>query len=319
MLFSATIYAATALTIPRFTQMDSELFGVSSKFSRTVPEYMKRHNLSSEEMFKRLEENISDHLGNLDENTDGRLIAASSTIKAMAFVHPDECRPYIAKYAGIEYPKDLRVEAISAYINNVKIDSLEFAKNILLDPNRNPSEHNCIRMDFMQCAVSAPLADRKKYVEFFKWAVIHMEGSTSFTTDKHLLELDPTWRTNSLRKINAERILALGTTDYGTNLLLNLIHDYELAAGIRQPEPPASVSVQPSQTNTCAAPVATNVVTQTNTNAEAVVVAVVSDVAAAAEKDIPTSATNTKKHAWILGVFVLLAPLVLAAFLKRKR
>ena len=318
MLFATSFCAATARTLPIFTQMDRELFSVSSTFDRTVPEYMKRHNLSADEMFNRLEENISEHLENLDKNAVGRLDAASSTVKAMAFVHPSEWKPYIAKYAGIEYPKDLRVEAISAYIVNVKNNAFEFAKNILLEPYRTPSEHNCLRMALMQSAVSAAPADREKYVDFLKWAVMHMEGSTSFTTDKNLLDLDPTWRTNSLRKINAERILALGTTDYGTNLLLNLIRDYELVAGIRQPEP-MSVSAQVSQTNVKAVTI-TNVTTQINANTEAVATAVSInfDALSSVENNTSPSTSIALKRLWVFAAPVILAALAVVTFLRRK-
>ena len=245
-----------------------------------------------------------------------------SMLSAMMAVNPKTFPARVKKYSDKIYPERVRCAAEALYIAKTDADaSIAFAREALSENWRTSNEHGHLRMALMRSASSASPSDREKYVEFFKWGGTNAPlGGLIKTWDKNTIELDPTWRTNSLRRISAEyQRQYAAPNEIASNNVLPVIRDYEIASGIRQSEPPPPVSTQTPQTNIATAPVAANVVTQTNTNAEAVVVAVVSNVAAAAEKDIPTSVTNTKKHAWILGAFVLLAPLVLAAFLKRKR
>lgn len=117
------------------------------------------------------------------------------------------------------------------------LDGLSVATNVLLNARFGWRESNAIRIEYVAKARATPPEEREEYIKFLKWAAAYDRSGGFKTWDGQLIELDSSWRTNQLRRRSIEAQQGRPTTPTGTNIFAELLHDYELATGLRQPEP----------------------------------------------------------------------------------
>ncbi len=241
-LYAVLSFTASPVQYIVLTQLDNALSGPDRQAATRM--YMEEHSLNSAQMMQLLDENIREQL-EFTGNENLRDSAASSTLYSMAFTDADESLPFLLKYSGQDYPEQVRANATTLYIRYAGDAGFALATNVMTQPWRTFREHGSIRIEFYNQAKTASQENKGKYVDFLKWAILHAEGSTSATIDDHLCELDSTWRTNEIRKINAIRLLKTGPNQIATNDLRRIIRDYEIASGLREPEPPTVVQQSP--------------------------------------------------------------------------
>lgn len=283
------------------TELDEHLVEINS--AAEMRRYMASRSLDSVQMMQLLDENIKEQLAFTGRKAL-RDLTASSTLYAMTLTDVEGSLPRLLEYSGQDYPEAVRAKAASLYIEHAGDAGFVLATNVMAQPWRTFREHGSIRIEFYNQAKSASLETRDKYVNFLKWAILYAEDSTSATIDDHLCELDSTWRTNEIRKINAIRLLKTRPNQIATNDLFRIIRDYEIASGLREPEPPPP-NVPESPETAVAKP----------------------DKKAAPQNDAPDTATQPMGNAFNssaraatavgFGVVVVLAVLALLKFRRR--
>lgn len=224
------------------TKLDSKLIGDDK--SAAVDRFMKEHSINSTQMMSLLDENIREQL-QFTGNEDIRDCAASTTLITMSHTDVKESLPRLLKYSGQDYPETLRSTAITLYIQHAGNAGFVLATNVMTQPWRSSSEHNRIRMEYYAQAKAASSKDREKHIDFLKWAVTHCVFGNWAAWDDNIVELDPSWRSNELRKAAAELQKQRITTPTGTNNIIEIIRDYELASGLLKPEPPPAAPESP--------------------------------------------------------------------------
>ena len=307
-----------ARQIYNYTELDNHLFYTGDNVGDRIREYMRANNVDPDGMTKLLTANFATNFAKADAKNPGRMIAAKNNIAALRWVSGSAAHDAMIEYSKSEYPEEVRGYAAMCFIARTQTAGLGMISNILTETWRDNNEHNLIRMELYAQAVTSSPADREKYVEFFKWSVMHIYGASALSIDDHLLELDPTWRTNATRKAFSQKLLSENPPEFATGVINGIIRDYELAAGIRKPEPPP-VTTQTPQTNIAVAPVVANIATQTNTTTVVAVVSVNSDAFSAVENNTSPSASIAPKRIWIFVAPAILVALAFAVFLHRKK
>jgi hypothetical protein len=219
-----------------FTQLDWELLSSSRPMEEVVESYMQTHNLTDIEMTRLLLDNFHTNFAMSQTAGDSRLAAAGESLKALAILNNSAALHSLEDFSTDKWPVRVRVSAISCILNKVRTKDFSTASNVLTQTWRTADEHSFVRLVYLNQAKSASLAQRKEYIDFFKWAILRMEGASALELDKNLLELDSSWRTNEIRILNANRILAMDPPPFATGLCNAIVADYEIAAGLRQPD-----------------------------------------------------------------------------------
>jgi hypothetical protein len=236
--FSCIVVAASAglagaTLILQYTQLDRDL----GSGRDAVHNYMREHSIDEREMITLLEENIYEHLSKLMENPN-RMNAAGSSVGHMAMIGSSNALAHVMVYATDKSAVErLRIYALKSYFRVDPDGGLPLASNVMTQAWRSSSEFNRVRMEYYVHAKSEPQEAGKKYVDFMKWAVLNGRlGAYLRTWDRNVMDIDPAWRTNELRRISAEFQKQYLNTPTGTNNILEIIQDYEVAAGLRQPD-----------------------------------------------------------------------------------
>jgi hypothetical protein len=215
------------------TDLDKHLIWIESPAE--MQEYMRSRSLDSAQMMRLLDENIEEQLAFTD-SPDFRDIAMSGTLYSMTYTDSTQSLARLLKYSEQEYPEHVRATASMLYIRHAGDAGFVLATNVMIQPWRSPREHINILMECYALAKSVSAGSRIKHVDFMKWALMNDRsgGGSIKTWDRYLNELDPSWRTNEMRKGAVEVQQTIPTTPTGTNILIEIIHDYEIAVGLRQ-------------------------------------------------------------------------------------
>lgn len=252
---------ATTLVAP-CTELDKSLFCLPGMSQKEILEaYMRSNNLAESEMVALLERNYLENITNAESAATDRFQSARKSVAMLWFLPSDGATRALEKYAGEGYHEEIRRTAVGSVIHKTGLAALPFVSNVMTQAWRTSNEHDEIRRRCFGQAKSASPEDRDRYLEFLKWAVVYDNSGGFKTWDRALIELDPSWRADSRRRLAADAQWRNHTTEYGTNLILSIIHDYELAAGIRKPDqppgdpvvsapPPPAPEPPPSATNT---------------------------------------------------------------------
>lgn len=218
-----------ARLISAFTELDFALFG-SDNLKEQVSQYMEENGLDDSQMISLLEDNIQAHLSKKDEY--GRIKSIENTLTAIRQVEGTNAIEALKRYIDPKLPEHVASQALALYLLRTKLDGLPVATNVMLNPEFGWSERNRIRMEYMEQAKNANPENREKYLDFLKWASMYYEGGFFPSLDAGIISLDPSWRSNDLRRANIERLFALAPPPAGTNVLNNILKDYEQAKGI---------------------------------------------------------------------------------------
>jgi hypothetical protein len=215
------------------TELDEHLVWIESPAE--MQEYMRSRSLDSAQMMRLLDENIEEQLAFTD-SPDFRDIAMSGTLYSMTYTDSTQSLARLLKYSEQEYPEHVRATASMLYIRHAGDAGFVLATNVMIQPWRTFREHGRVRVECYAQAKSRPQEAGKKYVDFMKWAIAYNRSGGFKTWDRQLIELDPSWRSNEFRRAAAESQKQHTTTPTGTNNILEIIQDYEIAAGLRQPD-----------------------------------------------------------------------------------
>ena len=222
------------------TDLEKIIFSYGSRnISNTVPKYMIQNGINSTNMLGLLENNIQYHLEHYGTNNCECGSLLSNTMFAMKFMGED-AGPMILKYADVSYTNEIRRGAVYYYLQAAKLSGLPFASNAVMQTWRSSDEQYRVRSAFIDNAKSASPQDRKKYAAFFQWigTIPDWKGASWETLDNYILELDPSWRTNALRRTTAEFQLQYERHGEATNAVIGIMLDYEKATGIVDPNTP---------------------------------------------------------------------------------
>jgi hypothetical protein len=234
----AGISSATTLVAP-CTELDKALFRLPGMSQKEILDgYMLRNHLSESEMVALLEKNYLENYTNAESVATDRFQSARKSVAMLCFLPSDGATRVLEKYASAGYHEEIRRTAVGSVIHKTGLAGLPFVSNVMTQAWRTPSEHDEVRRRHFDQAKAAAPEERAKYVEFLKWAAAYDNSGGFKTWDRQLIELDPSWRADSRRRLAADAQWRNHATEYGTNLILNIIHDYELASGIRQSDPP---------------------------------------------------------------------------------
>lgn len=232
------IFAASATQHIVLTKLDESL--ASDDRQASVRLYMKKHSLDSMQMMKLLDANIEEQRSFTDI-PGMRDVAMFGTMISMTYTDVDESLPRLLKYSGQDYPEAVRADAVSLYIQHADDAGFVLATNVMTQAWRSSSEHNRIRMGYYTKAKVASPENKGAYIELLKWAAAYDRSGGFKTWDRQLNELDPSWRTDQMRRAAVEAQKLMPTTTIGTNILEDILRDYEIASGLREPEPPPAV------------------------------------------------------------------------------
>jgi hypothetical protein len=221
-----------ALEFVAITELDYKLS--CSDVPAAISRYMEDNSLDKSQMLELLNKNLHEQLSATDWDEGSKITAAEGTLQFMAGLGESQALPYMLKYAERDYPDDIRATASMLYIRHAGDAGFVIATNVMIQPWRTFREHGRVRVECYAQAKSRSQEAGKKYIDFMKWAILHAEGATSSTIDDHLYELDPYWRTNEIRFTNAIRLLNISPNETATNDSLRILHDYEIAVGLRQ-------------------------------------------------------------------------------------
>ena len=311
------VAAAYTAVLPN-TELDWALYGFSNgTVQEKIAAYMSTHNLTEEQMVDRLNANFFENYTNSPSFASDLYGNAKQTLGALRMLPSEYATKELEKYSCQEFDDRIRSVAINGYLAKTGLSGLAFASNIVSQPWRTGSEHNRMRMEYHAQAMSALPADREKYIEFFKWAASYYSPAGFKTYDRQLNELDSTWRTNEQRLAAIQAQMTYSNTPTGTNILIELLRDYEIATGIRKLEP-LPVAAQVPETSAKTIP-HTNLTIQPNANNEtfATAVSVKSNALSPVENNTSPSASIAPKRFWVLAAPIFLAALAFAVFLRR--
>ena len=220
------------------TDLDRELAGDNK--ATAISRYMEMHSLNTEQMLGLLDENFHTQLNAVSEDEYKRLVAAESSLYAMAITDKILSLEKMRNYSESKYTEEIRATAGMLYLRNAGADGFVLASNIMTQSWRSPREHNRVRTEYYNLAKSTLSKTRQNYVEFLEWAAAYDRSGGFKTWDRQLIELDPPWRTNRLRRVAIEAQLGRQTTPTGTNILIGLLRDYEISSGSPASEPKLS-------------------------------------------------------------------------------
>ena len=221
---------SNATQIVAITELDRALFVPGGKLKDEVKNFMTTHRLDDLQMITLLEENIKTHLDNKDK--PGHIECIESTLTAIRHIEGDNAISALQRYIDPKLPEYVPSQALTLYLLRTKLDGLSVATNVMLNPEFGWRERNQIRIEYVAQAKNANLENREKYLDFLKWASMYYGGGFFPSLDAGIISLDPSWRSNDLRRANIERLFALAPPPAGTNVLNNILKDYEQATGI---------------------------------------------------------------------------------------
>ena len=223
-----------ALEFVAITELDYKLS--CSDVPAAISRYMEDNSLDKSQMLELLNKNLHEQLSATDWDEGSKITAAEGTLQFMAGLGESQALPYMLRYIERDYPDDIRATASMLYIRHAGDAGFVIATNVMIQPWRTSREHGRVRVECYAQAKSRSQEARKKYVDFMKWAIAYNRSGGFKTWDRQLIELDPSWRSNEFRRAAAESQKQHTTTPTGTNNILEIIQDYEIAAGLRQPD-----------------------------------------------------------------------------------
>jgi len=106
-----------------------------------------------------------------------------------------------------------------------------------------------------------------------------------------------------MRKAAAEAQQKIPTTAIGTNIIIEILHDYEIASGIRQPEPqpPASTNLPAEATSSIPPPSASE------------------RDATGSDSSEPAPVETTKRTSWLGAVLVVVVAAIAVTIIRRRK
>ena len=289
--------SALGMEIVAFTDLDMKI----AMSPLTLKEYMATNSISEAEMIAMLDANIREHLSKTDARS--RIVAACNSVSWMAGVGTSNALSRVEYYASTNVPERLRAAAVLSYLISAKPNDMPFASNVMTQAWRTPNEHDSVRREYYAQAMSTSSnEEREKYIEFFKWAVTHCVFGNWAAWDDNIVEFDPSWRSNEMRRAAAELQKQRITTPTGTNNILEIIRDYEIASGICKPEPPPPLTNLPAEATSSIPPPSASVQAATGTDSS---------------ESAPVE--TTRRTPWLGAVLVVVVAAIAVIIIRRSK
>jgi len=221
------------------TELDKLFFNNSSE---SVPAYMRENNLNSDQMLVLIDQNINWYIDVAKQYSLPNILGVENSMYAIMHTGCENPFDEIAKYAGEEYPGELRYYTISVHLNQSKLSGLPFASNVVSQAWRSYREIDNVCSIYQRQSKVATPEERDQYSDFFKWVIqtVPLNGMV-VSWDSYIIDIDPAWRTNYLRLSSIEYQNQFVNDNIGTNNVAKLLRNYEIAVGLREPDPPLPV------------------------------------------------------------------------------